>query len=262
MSSTIRKAEEHVPVQSVKKALDLFWILAFEDIHREGVALTDLARRMGMPTNTAHNLLTTLAACGFVAHTPAGKYTVGPRCLELEKINRITAAPAVQAVRRHVEELSRKVEEAVVFAVLCDGRRRVLWRAESNQVVRVDAASVESPNLFSVPTGRVLAAFASGGELAQIVERYGLPGKHWDGINSRERLNQALAEIQQQGYCAIVPDRSELASFACPVQDSAGRLIGSIGCYAPLFRCGAEKQKQIVAEMLQTAKQAGEHFES
>jgi len=243
-----------VPVQSVRKALDMLTMLAFDDLERTGVPLTTVARRMGMPSNSAHNLLKTMAACGYVAQTEGGAYRLGPRSLALGRVNALLSAAVSSVVRSHMEALADDLGESVVFAALVDGRRVPLWQVEGRQAVRVDSASAETRGVFALPTGRVLAAFATPEDLDLLLERSGLPGADWDRILTRPRLEAALARIRARGYEAITPDDREFASFAVPVRNDRDQVIGSLGCYAPLFRCGPERQSVIVETMLLTAK--------
>ncbi len=255
----MEQLQRNVPVQSVRKALDLLSVLAFEDLHRQGVPLTVLARRMKMPPNTAHNLLRTMAACGYVMQTEAGAYAAGPRCAEMARLNRILSGTAAQAVRDRMEQLSRESGEAVTFAVLSDGRRVLVWQVQSQHVVRVDASALETRSIYAVPTGRVLLAFESGNERDKVIERYGLPGVEWGGIQSRAQLEKALAGVREQGQESIVPDGKDLASFAVPVLDSNGCAVGALGCYAPLFRCPPRKRAALLAQLLSAAKEIARH---
>lgn len=235
-----------VPVQSVRKALDILSILAFEDLERVGMPLTALARRMGMPANSAHNLLKTMGACGYVAQTDAGAYVAGPRCVAMGRVASLVSDAVARAVRGPMDALARELGESVVFAVLADGRRTPLWRADGQQTIRADAASAETRGPFALPTGRVLAAHASSAELDLLLTRSGLPGAEWDGIHTRAGLETALERLRARGFEAIVPDGPDLASFAVPVKDGRDQPIGTLGCYAPLFRCGPERQAAIL----------------
>ena len=242
-----------IPVKSVKKALDLLTILAFEDLKREGYALTALAHRMKMPVNTVHNLLKTMVACGYLAQTESGTYGIGPRMTDMGRLNGMLSAVASPRVRKRLDALCHAVEEAVTMATLADGRRVLLCQVDPRTMVRVDAATLEERCLFARPTGRVLAAYASPEELTRVLAQYGMPGAEWDGISSRKALVTALKKIKHRGYELIAHDNSELAAFAVPVVDAHGVLLGSLGCYAPAFRCGPARYESILTQLRQAA---------
>jgi DNA-binding IclR family transcriptional regulator len=241
-----------IPVQSVRKALDLLNILVFEDPAREGLALGNLAGRLGFPAATAHNLLKTLCACGYAAQAGVGRYTIGPRCRDIGRYNSLLSEPVSSAIRKRMEALGRLLGETVTFAALADGRRLLLWSANAHQLIRVDSADLESRKLFSLPTGRILAAYAEPGELLRLLERYGLPARQeWPKTTTRTALDAALSAIRARGHEVII--RDDVTAFAVPVLDGQGRLVGSLGCFAPSFRCPAEKHEPFVAELKQAA---------
>lgn len=255
MNSTIRKKPETaVPVKSLKKALDILSMLAFDDPARAGLALSEIARRMAMPANTAHNLLKTMAACGYAAQTERGAYCVGPSMVEMGWANRLLAAAAAPQTRRRIAQLCDELGEAVTLAALVDGRRIALCSAEPHHAVCVNAAVLESRSLYAMPTGRMLAAHAGPGELARVIARNGLPGAAWDGIASRAALDRALAEVRARGHERIAPDGPDLVSFAVPVFGEGGRILAALGCFAPRFRCDAGRQAAILGQLAGAAE--------
>ncbi|MCD4823787.1 MAG: helix-turn-helix domain-containing protein [Phycisphaerae bacterium] len=250
--------KNNTPVKSVKKALSLLNILLFEDMERHGVSLSELAKRMSMPANTAHNLLKTMAACRYVAQLTDGRYIAGPLCGEIGKLNMLRSSEASELLATTLSDMNSKIDEAVVFAALIDGQRIVLEGLNANHVVRVDdVLLISHNNIYTTPTGRVLVAFASAEEQARILSRHGLPGALWDDIDSEQRLTASLDGIRSDGMCVLTSNQNEIVAFACPVCDTAGKLLGALGCFAPIFRCPESKQKNIVAEMLRVAEAMG-----
>lgn len=253
--------KSNVPVKSVKKALALLNILLFEDMERRGISLSELAGKMSMPANTAHNLLKTMAACRYVAQLSDGKYIAGPLCEEIGKLNTLHSPEASEILASALSDLNLKINEAVVFAALIDGQRITLRGLNANHAIRVSEDLLTSHNnIYTTPTGRVLVAFASAQERTGILIRHGLPGARWDNIDSEQRLTVALDEIRSDGTCVITSDQDELIAFACPVCDTAGKLLGALGCYAPKFRCPKPKQKNIIKEMLSASEAMGSTF--
>lgn len=248
-----------IPVRSVKKALDLLNLLVFEDPGREGLALGDLARRLQFPAATTHNLLKTLCACGYASLAGVGCYTVGPRCLEIGRFNHLLTEATATAIRARIEALGRRLNETVTFAVLADGRRLRLWSSVPGHLVRIDPAALETRKLFTVPTGRILAAYAAPDDLARLLARYGLPtASDWPQTTTRPALNRALAAIRARGHEIIV--HGELAAFAVPVLDAAGGLAGSLGCFSPSFRCPPSRHAAVVAALVQAAREMAAAF--
>mgnify|MGYP002552554999 CR=1 FL=1 len=72
-----------VPVKSLKKALDLLSVLLFQDGEEKGFAVKELGERLGLPANSVHNLLKTMAVCGYAEKNADGRYTYGPVCRQI-----------------------------------------------------------------------------------------------------------------------------------------------------------------------------------
>ncbi|MFA4944599.1 MAG: IclR family transcriptional regulator [Lentisphaeria bacterium] len=250
-----------IPVKSLKKALDLLDLLLAEEPDG-GRPLSELARQMGMPANSTHNLLKTMVACGYVEQMPDGRYRPGAKLRQIGRLNRF-ADEAVRARIGHVlRELGERLGEACVLATLRGGQRVVIARVDCRQAIRVDAAMAEEGRIYDSPTGRVLAANAAPEELEAILARNGLPGALWDGISAREGLETALAALRSEGFSFVGPDAGGVIAVACPVLGGDGRLFGALGCHAPEFRCPAEKQAQIRRELCQAAERLGEILSS
>ena len=253
MSSIIRNITNSapVPVRALKKGLDLLEILAFDDQAGRGFSLTELARRMGLVANTTRNLLKTMIVCGFVEQDADGRYTMGLKCLQLGRSGRCQAL-AEQAMPS-LRKLSAAIAEVVLLAVLSNGRRVTLAQVDPQRTIRVEPGGDAIFTPYELATGRILLAFATEAERRQVLDRYGLPGAAWDGIRSATRLQAALDELRLAGTCAIERKTEGVLAFSVPVVAGDGSLIGALGCYAPAFRCQAEKQQVILEEMKRTA---------
>ncbi|MDD2711266.1 MAG: helix-turn-helix domain-containing protein [Verrucomicrobiae bacterium] len=254
-----------VPVQAVKKALDLLSILAFEDVRREGLSLSELAKKMGLLPNSTHNLLKTMSQCGFVQQTSEGHYLVGAKCLQMGRINTITSPIVIQILRQALQALSQKINETVVFITLVNGRRMPIMHVDSQQAIRIHLEQMANDRFFDLPTGRILAAYASHEELGEIIEKNGLPGNTWDNCHDQASFHQLLWKVREAGHVLIPKDRSEVTSFACPVPNTdKGKIFGALGCFSPCYRCDETKQQKILAALKlsaeQIASQLADHF--
>ncbi len=241
-----------VPVRSVRKALELLEMIVLDDPARNGIALTDLAKRMGMLPNSTRNILKTMLVCGFAAQNQEGRYVPGPKILTIGRINYFDKARLAR-IERLLLEFSGSIQEDSVFAILYQGRRIALAKAHSAQIIKIEPEK-ESADLYALPTGRVLAAYASPEELKTIVKLNGWPGKSWNNISNPAKMATAVSALKKAGGCVINPDSNQIASMAVPVLDAKDKLIGAIGAYAPCFRCPPEKAKIIYQELVKVAQ--------
>ena len=240
-----------VPVKAVKKALDILSLLIFDDPEQRGIELTVLAHRLGLPTNTAHHLLKTMVVCGYVEQNEAGRYQAGPQCRRIDAINQFTGGAFQQKLAAVLKRYTAHVRESLVFAVLHGGHRVLIAYSEPDQVIRIDRVSAEGQNIYSIPTGRILTALASPEELRQIKVIYGLPHAVWPDYE------QDLKQIRRDNRCCMLPDLNGVNSFAVPVRNKDGRLLGALGCYAPAFRTGVPVQKKIWEALNRAAVELG-----
>ncbi|OGV48640.1 MAG: hypothetical protein A2017_02885 [Lentisphaerae bacterium GWF2_44_16] len=249
----MEEGKKIVPVMSVKKALDLLEMLLFQDVKRNGIRLSDMAAKLNVPDNTARNLLKTMIECGFVAQNQEARYIAGKKCQQIGAINKYTSASVNNAINRALDKFIEKIDETVTFAILSDGYRDIIAEASSQKTVKVVYEKTSSVNIYSVVTGRVLAAYADKDELAQIIRRYGMPGEHWNNIKNMNSLEKELQAIRKKGYCILSAKNSETMTFACPVLDKDDKLIGSVGSYAPIFRCPQKKHGEVIQALKEAA---------
>jgi IclR family acetate operon transcriptional repressor len=246
-------AAKTVPVRSLKKALDILDLIIEADLHEVDASLAGLAQRMGIPSNTAHNLLKTMVACGYVRKNGHGLYVQGVKCRQMGRLNRLEAPAVHDAVQRRLQQLTDETGEGCLLTVLMNGERVVVARVDSAQAIRVSHATIEDLPFFSRATGRALAAHATAEELEQIVVRHGMPGVAWDNIATPAALRSALAKLREEGGCMATTPEYGLIGLACPVTGVDGSAWGVLGLYAPAFRCSSETIKALAAKMQQCA---------
>lgn len=238
------------PVESLRKGLEVLDRLVRAG--EGGARPSELAEATGLKLTTAHNLLKTLELSGWASKEGRGRYVAGWRVGSLLRPGRLDLGPEGEAMRR-VRDAARRTGEAVVLATLVGGRRTVLARAEGAGAVRVDpdAGGSDGAGLWSVVTGRVLAAFCEEAELRRILEREGMPGAAWDGLRTRERLGEALDHVRRQGFAEA--RGRDVASLAAPVLGEAGDLRGALGVYLPAYRYTEPHRREILSVLQQQA---------
>jgi len=249
---------EKVPVKSVKKAFDMLSYILFDAQATNGVTLSELASHMNIPLNSAHNLLKSIAAAGYVSQNSESRYIPGPRCRAIGRINLFHDEIAKELLTQTVETLRNSLQESVLFIALIQGRRKIIAYAETQQMVRVDTKSLEAGNIYRYISGRVLIAFATEEERREVIEINGWPGENWEAILNETSLSAACDTIRKTGHILFDHESHGVSSFACPVLDRKGILVGVLACHAPHFRCFKTDKHRIIKEMKNYAKQLGQ----
>src|SRR5690606_16342841 len=138
-------------VQSVDRALDLLEAL------EPGVALgvSDIARRAHLPTGTAHRLLGTLVARGYVRRDAERRYAPGPAALRLADVAQRELATVA---RRHLTRLVDVVGETANLAVLEGALMAYVAQVPSPHTLRIFAAVGRRVPVYSTAVGKAVLA--------------------------------------------------------------------------------------------------------
>ena len=250
-----------MPVQSVNKALVLLDLLVFEDLAGDGLALSDLARRVRQPLNTTHSQLRSLVGAGYAAQNGAGRYAAGPKCRQLGHWNRLQRPESLAIIEAALDALGRRVAEGVVFVTLVDGQWVSVARRAPDQAIQVAPEASRPDNIYTLATGRILTAYAGPEPLARILARHGQPGARWNCLRGAAALERARADIRNRGHELIRDDSSGVVMFACPVLDGSNKLLGALGCYAPVFRCPEKRAGNLLRHVRTVAVELGRRLD-
>lgn len=241
-----------VPVKSVKKALDLLSVLAFDDFYERGIGLKTLTEKMSAPANTIHNLLKTMCVCGYVEHVDGGRYRIGPECRRLRENDRFRDKDTLAEIEQILTGFSKQTEENSVFAVLSGGHRIPLIHVyDSQQIIKVKMPSFNQANIYSLPTGRVMYAYCDKSERDDIITINGSPVDKWCEVEE-----DVLRIRNDEGVSFMLSAcSSEVISGACAVLGDNEQLLGALGCDLPHYRFTEKKRLQIIAAMRKTVKE-------
>lgn len=243
------------PVKSILKALHALDVLALQDVHRKGIGLFDLARQLGLRPNTLHNILKTMALCGYVTQNDEGRYTAGPKCDQISAIGRLISGNVLnRAVEPALQALGRRLGETVVFTILSNGRRYQLLVIEGDGPVRA-AVQDGGYSIYELVTGRLLVAYAGSEARRLIVEHYGFPGNVWGGATDMAALEALCQQLQKQPYLQMRNHSGELDTFAVPLLIGEERLVTSVGVFLPAYRSTPQRRDEIIAALEQTREE-------
>ena len=250
-----RLSQEEHAVKSILNALRALDTLALQDVRRKGIGLFDLARQLGIRPNTLHNILKTMALCGYVAQNQEGRYVAGPKCDQISAIGRLISGNILSGVvEPALQSLGERVGETVVFTILSNGRRYQLLVIEANSLVRV-AVQDGGYSIYELVTGRLLVAYADCEARRQIVGHYGFPGDVWGGARDMDALDQLCRQVREQPFLKLRNHSGELDTFGIPLLIGEEPLVASIGIFMPSYRSTPERQEEIVAAMLEAREE-------
>ncbi len=218
-------------VRSVDRALDILQMVAAA---AGGVGLTEIAGQVGLPKSTAHRLLATLEARGFVRREAVtDRYHLGLRALDLASCFfegddlTATALPEMQRLRDQFDE--------TVSLYARDGLERVrIQKVESRQAVRRVVQIGQRSPLYIGASGKILLAYCDSQTFREVVES--LP----EGFD-QDRLFRQLDRVRQDGYAVSIEEREVgTSAVAAPVFNRSGTVVAALCISGPSSRFDRE----------------------
>jgi len=227
--------------QSLQVLDRAFAILAqFTREHPEWTT-TEIARACDLPIPTAHRILTTLRAHGFLARDEAKRFRLGPAAMELGE----RAQQSVDLREMSLPILQRLADESgetAILTVLNDTRDRsvCLERAESAQQLRL---SVEPGRLLPLHAGasqKILFAYMRDDEVERILSGP-LERVCRATITRPDTLRADLALTRRRGWAQSFEETSEGTwGLAVPILDQQDEIVAGIGLAGPSARLTKE----------------------
>jgi Transcriptional regulator len=236
-------------VQSLDRAFALLEHLA-DAPGPDGVALSELAARSGLPLPTIHRLVRTLVASGHVRQLPSRRYALGPRLIRLgEAASRMLgewARPQLTALVEATGEsanLAMLDGDAVVYVAQVPSRHAMRMFTEVGRRVPAHCTGV----------GKALLATLPPAEARALITRTGLPAATPHTITDPDALMRELDRIRARGYavddaeqelgvrCVAVAIPGAPSATAISVSGPAARVTWeAVENFAPRLRAAAE----------------------
>ena len=229
-----------VGVQSVSRALDLLEVFP---AHGPELGLTTIASQLNLNKATAHRLLTTLAARGYVQRSPSGhRYRLGSRVLDLGAYYE----SQLDVRRIALPFMLEMVEHTGDAAFLCirEGDEAVcVERVEGEHEVKIFALRVGGRQpLHCGAAPRALLAGLDDAELQAYAARTGLPAFTPNTLSTLEELRADARRTREQGYALSDEDVTlGIAAIGAPIRDHSGQIIASISLSGLVTRFGPER---------------------
>lgn len=240
-------------IKSVDHALDVLEYLANQQC---GVGVTHLAERLGLNASSAHHILKTLQARGFVEQHPTSKlYRLGIRCLAVGQAY-LAELDLYAVALPHLKWAARECGETVTLAAF-DGPDIVpLAFAPGSHTLRSQGAPASRQNAHATALGKVLLATLTAQELDDFVAGSGLARFTPNTIGTFRQLEAELSRVRQQGY-ALDLEESELGlcCVGTAVLNHRGETVAAVAISAPSARFGEDRRPFLVDLIRSTARQ-------
>lgn len=230
--------EHQQSTRALLRGLKIIGILAES---RDGMRLTEIARKAGLSKSSAHRLLQTLAQEGFVAQNGVSShYHLSLKLLWLAS-NLVDGLGLDQLVRPLLEELAHTTRETVHMALL-DGEAAVyIEKIDSPSSIRLYSRVGKRVPLHCTGLGKAILAYLPEERVNEIVAVEGLPRRTAYTITKPKALGEHLAVIRAQGYALDEEEHEEgVRCIAAPLFDRQTHVIGAVSITTIGFRVDRE----------------------
>ncbi|QKW05641.1 IclR family transcriptional regulator [Streptomyces sp. NA04227] len=239
-------------IQSLERAAAMMRLLAGGE---RRLGLSDIAASLGLAKGTAHGILRTLQAEGFVEQDAAsGRYQLGAELLRLGNsyldVHELRARALVWT-----DDLARASGESAYVGVLHQQGVLIVHHVfrpdDSRQVLEVGAMQP----LHSTALGKVLAAYDPVAHSELVESERGTFTVHT--VGDLTRIEAALDLTRARGYATDIEETWEgVASVAAPIHDRRRMPVGAVGITGAVERVcrDADPRPELVAAVRDCAR--------
>jgi DNA-binding IclR family transcriptional regulator len=191
----------------------------------DGLSLSEISRRSGVPLTTTHRIVAELLTWGALERDDSGEYRIGLWLWEVASV-----APRSVGLQRVAQPFMRDLFETTQRGVHLAVRERdqyvFLERFLSPETVSDRAQVGGRYELYATAIGLVLLAYAPP-DLQERVVTGRLVVPDWHAPITQHELRQTLADVRLHGY-ATTQIRQEYTSVAAPIHGPAGTVVAAL----------------------------------
>lgn len=245
-------------VQSIGRA---FAILEEVARNRDGIALADLSKRVGLHNSTTFHLVKTMVSLGYIRQIKESKrYRIG-RPLFALAASALDEMEMVSMATPVLDDLSRETGESSHFASRMSDAVVVMARTPGPGAFQLtDRVGVVRP-AYCTALGKVILAALRPDQLDRYLDRIELKALTSKTITSPQRLRRELQDVRRAGIAFDDGEfNNEVRCAAMPVYDFSGQVVGAIGISGPVWRLSIQALQSKARDLSEAAKQLSEAF--
>ena len=235
---SVKTAQTATSVQSLDRALALMELIAQED----GLTLTELAQRAGVPPSTAHRILGTLEAHDYVLHEEErGLWLIGVKAFEVGSSflrNRKLAATGRAVMRKLLEECG----ESVNLAIEDDGSIVFVSQIESHHPIRAFHRPGSRGAIHASGVGKALLSTLSAEDVRRVLHKTGLEKFTDKTLVEPGKLFAELEATRARGWAIDDEERTPgMRCVAAPIYNEHGEAFAGLSVSGPTVRVSDDR---------------------
>ncbi len=230
----LQQSDQNVgKVQALDRGLNLMRVLSRE----AASTLTELALQVGMPPSTAHRVLATLQAQGFVElDQSTQEWSIGIEAFRVGNAY-LGRTNLVEVARATMREMTEQTGETANLAVANHGDVVFISQVESQHPIRAFFQPGTRGFMHASGIGKVLLASLDRSEVEKILQKNGCPRFTDKTITSPSDLFADLDNSRDRGWS--YDDEESHAGMRCvaaPIFNSYGEVVAGVSISGPSAR--------------------------
>ena len=223
-------------------------------------SVTELGEQISCSKSGTFKLLASLVKTGLAAQTPEHKYTLGPAVYVLGRTYEDKIGLS-KMVKPYLVRLRAMTGENASFRMLINGTAILIYREESQQLVRVMGNVGQERPLYAGATGKILGAYQEESVIRKRLMEEPMKAFTENTILSPEGLLNEYAKIREQGYAISDGElNSETIGIGAPIYDESGNVWAAVSIGAPKMRVDAVKMERYIFLIREIAKEMSEQM--
>lgn len=246
-------------VQSVERALD---ILEYLSRSQEEVGVSEIGNSTGLSVGTAHRLLGTLAARGYVhRNQETRRYGLGLKSLIMSTATRERIGPLAEPF---LHELMQVSQETANLSILEGNSAMYIEQvAPPNRMLRIFTEPGNRVPLHSSGTGKVLLAYQPPRLVEAIIGRVGLTRQTVATITDPAQLWKELRSIRREGFAIDFGEQEDgVRCLAGPVFGPDGEIFAAMSLSGPASRLDGARLDSLVPHIKRITAALSDALES
>lgn len=230
----------------------VFDVLELLVSHPDGMTVTEVSKRLGLPLSSTHNLLQRLVAAEVAVNAGGLRYAGGPRLVRLG-IRVVDGIELRSVARRHLQELARLLGDDVYLGVRLGRRVVYVERIQGSRPITVEIRLGQSLFLHATSVGKLFAAHhpalrkqVLSGSLAKLAK---------NTITDPDKLDAQLDAILKANW-SLSNEEAVLGivGVAVPVFDAQGAMTAAVHISGLVGQMSPERLDVVVSAAQATAK--------
>jgi len=242
-------------VRVLHKTLDILETLRSG---RNGLSLSELTSRVGIPKPTVYRIVATLESRGYLDRTSDGNYRLGRKFFERQPEGNGQQA-LIQAARPAMKNLLDSCKETLNLGIIDGGEVVIIETLESPLTVRMSSKIGNRRFLHSTALGKVLLAALPEKDVQRIVRARGLPRFTDNTITTWRALTVELEKVRQQGYAFDnCENEADGRCVAAPIFGPGRSAVAALSISGPLPRMTMPRARAFLKTLCETCKTISE----